>query len=516
MPIVAHRGALRRRATSSSSGRRRRPRRRATELTVEVIGAPVVVGGALPRHRRRHRERDPHPGADARCGVEVRTADVIHSFWVPQLTGRWTRSRADQRVRALRRRRRALPRPVRRVLRAPARAHGRSYVVADAAGGFGRWLARPGDAGRAAGEAAAPGQRGLRRRRAPSCHTIRGTSATRRRRPGPHARRRAARRSRRATIPNTRADLRAWIVGRAGTSSPGTRCRTAGSRPRSSQASSPTSRACARWRSRRPRRRAAERIERLERSGRAARASSAGSRRPTTSASASATSTRRSCFFVAGGVEALVMRTQLAPPNNDARRRRAPTTSSSRCTASTMIFLFNIPMTTGVRQLPAPADDRRSRHGVPAAERASATGSSSAPGSSSTRASRSGTRPNGGWFAYVPLASRAYDAGRNIDFWGLGVIFVGISSTVRPRNFIVTIFKLRAPGMTFNRMPLFCLALLVSSFMLLFALPSLSADAILLFLDRNFGTHFFDVAPAARRSSASTSSGSWATPRCTS
>jgi heme/copper-type cytochrome/quinol oxidase subunit 1 len=105
-----------------------------------------------------------------------------------------------------------------------------------------------------------------------------------------------------------------------------------------------------------------------------------------------------------------------------------------------------------------------------------------------------GVAPNAGWFDYVPLASRQFDPGHNIDFYCLGIIFNSIASTLTAGQFIVTIFKSRAPGMSFNRMPLFCFAMLAASAGLLFALPLLSADTIFLFLDRNVGTHFFDVA----------------------
>jgi len=105
-----------------------------------------------------------------------------------------------------------------------------------------------------------------------------------------------------------------------------------------------------------------------------------------------------------------------------------------------------------------------------------------------------GFGPNAGWFDYVPLASRLYDPGRNIEFYSLGLIFNGIASTLTAINFIVTIFKLRAPGMSFNRIPLFCFAFLAASFGLLFALPALSVDLIFLYLDRNLGMHFFDPA----------------------
>src|SRR5581483_651831 len=81
--------------------------------------------------------------------------------------------------------------------------------------------------------------------------------------------------------------------------------------------------------------------------------------------------------------------------------------------------------------------------------------------------------PNAGWFDYVPLASKQFDPGLNIDFYGYGLIFNGIASTATAINIIVTIFKLRAPGMSLNRMPLFCFAFLAAAFSLVFALPAL-------------------------------------------
>jgi cytochrome c oxidase subunit I+III len=104
-----------------------------------------------------------------------------------------------------------------------------------------------------------------------------------------------------------------------------------------------------------------------------------------------------------------------------------------------------------------------------------------------------GEAPNAGWFDYVPLASKQFNPGHNIDFYCLGIIFNSIASTLTAGQFIVTILKSRAPGMSLNRLPLFCYAMLAASFGLLFALPALSADTIFLFLDRNVGTHFFDA-----------------------
>ncbi|HEY7135751.1 MAG TPA: cbb3-type cytochrome c oxidase subunit I, partial [Acidimicrobiia bacterium] len=87
-----------------------------------------------------------------------------------------------------------------------------------------------------------------------------------------------------------------------------------------------------------------------------------------------------------------------------------------------------------------------------------------------------------------------FSPGINMDFWGLGVVFIGISTTVGAVNFIVTTFKMRAPGMTLNRMPLFVWSMLVFSFMVIFAVPAVTLAAALLEFDRLFGTAFFNPA----------------------
>ncbi|QPC81742.1 cytochrome c oxidase subunit I [Phototrophicus methaneseepsis] len=100
--------------------------------------------------------------------------------------------------------------------------------------------------------------------------------------------------------------------------------------------------------------------------------------------------------------------------------------------------------------------------------------------------------PDGGWFAYVPLTSKIYSPTPNLDFWLLGLMFLGISTTAGAINFIVTIFKMRVPGLSLNRMPLFVWTILVTSLVVLFAVPALTTANILLFLERTFGFHFFD------------------------
>jgi cytochrome c oxidase subunit I len=104
-----------------------------------------------------------------------------------------------------------------------------------------------------------------------------------------------------------------------------------------------------------------------------------------------------------------------------------------------------------------------------------------------------GQMPDGGWFAYVPMTNLAYSPGLNIDFYAIGLTFLSLSTTVGAINFVVTLFKTRAPGMSVDRLPIFVWGTLTTSFAVLFATPALTAACILLYLDRRAGTHFYDA-----------------------
>ena len=104
-----------------------------------------------------------------------------------------------------------------------------------------------------------------------------------------------------------------------------------------------------------------------------------------------------------------------------------------------------------------------------------------------------GFGPNDGWFNYVPVAARAYDGGPNIDFSSLCMILLGLSTTVGAINFVVTFLRLRAPGMSINRVPILAWGTLTASAANIFAIPAVSLAFFLLWMDRNAGTHFFDV-----------------------
>jgi cytochrome c oxidase subunit 1/cytochrome c oxidase subunit I+III len=198
-------------------------------------------------------------------------------------------------------------------------------------------------------------------------------------------------------------------------------------------------------------------------------------------------------MFGAGGIEALLIRTQLIGPHGTVLSPQAYDEVFTMH-GVTMIFLFVIPMTTGAfgnYLIPLMIGARDM-----AFPRMNALSYWIYLGSAIFMyvGLAGGHAPNAGWFDYVPLASKTYTPGNNIDFYGWGLIFNGISSTAASINFIVTIFKLRAPGMSLNRMPLFCFAFLAVSFSLLFALPSLSVATLFLELDRNLGFHFYDAA----------------------
>ena len=198
-------------------------------------------------------------------------------------------------------------------------------------------------------------------------------------------------------------------------------------------------------------------------------------------------------FFAAGGTEALLIRTQLIGPDQTVL---SPNAFDEVMTMHgvTMIFLFVVPMSIGafgnylVPLMIGARDMAFPRLNALSYWIYLCSGIFIYVGLAT------GNGPTAGWFDYVPLASRTYDPGAAIDFYALGLIFNSISSTAAAINFIVTIFKLRAPGMSINRMPLFCFAMLAVSLSLIFALPSLTIDLVYLELQRNLGFHFFDVA----------------------
>ena len=102
--------------------------------------------------------------------------------------------------------------------------------------------------------------------------------------------------------------------------------------------------------------------------------------------------------------------------------------------------------------------------------------------------------PDAGWFSYTPLAGPEYGVGKRSDFWAQLITFTEVSGLVVSVVLITTVFKLRAPGMTLARIPLFVWAMLVTSFMIIFAMPAVMVASTSLILDRLVGTHFYNPA----------------------
>lgn len=103
-----------------------------------------------------------------------------------------------------------------------------------------------------------------------------------------------------------------------------------------------------------------------------------------------------------------------------------------------------------------------------------------------------GGAPAVGWFAYSPMTLPVFTPGSGTDFYVVGLLINGIGTLVTAMNLIVTIINMRAPGMTFMRMPLFPWMMLVTSFLITFAFPPLTVGLIQKFFDRSFGTYFFN------------------------
>ena len=196
-----------------------------------------------------------------------------------------------------------------------------------------------------------------------------------------------------------------------------------------------------------------------------------------------------SIFFALGGVEALVMRVQLAGPNQSLISPEQYDQLFSMH-GITMIFLFVTPMLSGFGNYLVPLQIGARDMAFPRLNALSywvflAAGLfiySSLP---------LGVAPDDGWFSYAPLSTLS--PGSNLDFYGLGLIMLAISTTAGAINFIVTMARLRAPGMSLNRMPLFCWAVLATSLSVVFALPALTLDCLFLELQRKWGFQFFDV-----------------------
>ncbi len=197
-------------------------------------------------------------------------------------------------------------------------------------------------------------------------------------------------------------------------------------------------------------------------------------------------------FFGVGGFEALLIRLQLAQPNG---KVLSPDAYNQVFTmhGTTMIFLAVMPLSIGFANYVLPL--MLGAHDVAFPKLNALSYWVFIFGGLFMYSSfLSGGAPNDGWFSYAPLTERAFSPGHGMDFWVLGILLLGIATTLGSVNFLVTIIQMRAPGMTFSRMPMFSWTMFVTSLIAVFAFPSLITAVLLLLLDRQLGTHFYNVA----------------------
>jgi len=194
-------------------------------------------------------------------------------------------------------------------------------------------------------------------------------------------------------------------------------------------------------------------------------------------------------FFLLGGIEALIIRLQLAGPN---KTLVDPDVYNQLFTmhGTTMIFLgvmplsamyfnFMIPLQVGARDVAFPRLNAFSYWVF-------------LLGGLLLNASwLVGAAPNGGWFGYANLTSKQFSPGMNIDFWTVGLQILGVASLAAAVNFFVTTVNLRAKGMKMMHMPMFVWMSFITQILLLLAFPVITVALVMLMIDRSFGTSFF-------------------------
>ena len=195
-------------------------------------------------------------------------------------------------------------------------------------------------------------------------------------------------------------------------------------------------------------------------------------------------------FFLIGGLQALLMRIQLARPEADVI---SPELYNQLMTmhGSTMLFLFVVPILEGVATLIAPTMLGTRDLPFPRLT-AFAYWAYLFGGILMYSSFLFGAAPDGGWFAYVPLTGPEFAPGVNMDFWLLGLELAEASGIISAFELIVAVMAMRAPGMTLGRIPVFLWAMLVVSVMILFAFMTVLIASLFLELDRKVGTAFFD------------------------
>jgi cytochrome c oxidase subunit I+III len=197
-------------------------------------------------------------------------------------------------------------------------------------------------------------------------------------------------------------------------------------------------------------------------------------------------------FFAVGGVLAMLIRAQLSTPHS---AFVGPEIYNQLFTmhGTLMMFLFAIPLIEGLALYMLPKLLGARDLAFP---RLSAFGfwCYAFGGSILLLSLLLGLAPDSGWFMYTPLSSRTYTPGINADFWLIGVTFVEVSAICAAVEIMVTVLKVRAPGMSLDKMPILAWYLMVTALMMLVGFPPLILGSILLEVERAFNWPFFEPA----------------------
>ena len=200
-------------------------------------------------------------------------------------------------------------------------------------------------------------------------------------------------------------------------------------------------------------------------------------------------------FFVVGGIEAGLIRLQLAGPEGtilSADKYNQMFTMH----ATTMVFLFVMPMAAAFANYFIPLQIGARDVAFPRLN-ALSLWLFVAGGLFLNSSWILGGGADGGWFMYAPNSDTPFSPSNGVDFWALGLQITGIASLVGAINLIVTVLNMRAPGMSLMKMPIFTWMAMITQFLLLFAMPVITVALFLLMFQRSFGATFFSVEEGA-------------------
>jgi cytochrome c oxidase subunit I len=193
-------------------------------------------------------------------------------------------------------------------------------------------------------------------------------------------------------------------------------------------------------------------------------------------------------FMMLGGVEALLMRSQLAEARNTLL---TPQIYNQVLTmhGTTMVFLVVMPLWAGFANYIVPLQIGARDMAFPRLNALSYW--LYLAGGMVFYAAVFFTPPEAGWTAYTPLSTGPYIPGNGTDAWIFLIHLTGLSSILGALNITATIANMRAPGMGWSRLPLFCWSLLAQAFMILLTLPVIAGAVTMMLTDRHFGTCYF-------------------------